>query len=83
LYNNELHGQLSRSDAVLLLLLNHFGIDIIMYSPAGHNDIENHLQEGLFDTHWLEDIVFDQEFKEPSRLKKGFFQGILKNFKGE
>jgi hypothetical protein len=83
LYNNELHGMLSRSDAVLLHLLNQFGIDIIMYNPSGHNDIENYLVEDLFDIHWLEDVVFDQEFKEPSRLKKGFFQGILKNFKGE
>jgi hypothetical protein len=83
LYNNEMHGMLSRTDAALLLLLNKFGIDIIVYNPTGHNDIENYFVEGLFDTHWLEDVVFEQEFKEPSKLKKGFFQGILKNFKGE
>jgi hypothetical protein len=83
LYNNELHGMISRTDAALLLLLNHFGIDIIIYNPSGHNDIENYLVDDLFDTHWLEDVVFDQEFKEPSKLKKGFLHGILKNFKGE
>ncbi|WML45012.1 YceG family protein [Neobacillus sp. PS3-40] len=83
LYNNELHGMLSRSDAALLLLLNQFGVDIMVYNPSGHNDVENYLVDGLFDTHWLEEVIFEQEFKESSKLKKGFFQGILKNFKGD
>jgi hypothetical protein len=83
IYNNELTGILSRSDAALILLLNQFGIDIILYNPPGHNDIENYLDERLFDTHWLEDVVFNLEFKEPSIFKKGLFQGILKNLRGD
>jgi len=83
IFNNELAGMLSRSDAALLLLLNQFGIDIILYNPPGHNDIENFLDERLFDMHWLEDVVFDLEFKEPSIFKKGLFQGILKNLRGD
>jgi hypothetical protein len=83
LYNNEMHGNIQRSDAAVLLLLNTFGIDIIVYNPPGHNDIENYLAADLFDTHWLDDVVFDLEYKEPSRLKKGLIQTILKNFKGD
>lgn len=83
LFNNELHGILQRSDAALLLLLNHFGLDLILYNPAGHNDIENYIDQELYDTHWLDDVVFELEFKEPSIFKKVFFQGILKNLKGD
>jgi hypothetical protein len=83
IFNNELTGMLSRSDAALLLLLNQFGIDIILYNPPGHNDIENFLDERLFDKHWLEDVVFELEYKEPSIFKKGLFQGILKNLRGD
>ena len=83
LYNNEMHGNLQRSDAAVMLLLNFFGIDVILYNPPGHNDIESYLEEDLFDTHWLDDVVFKLEYKEPSRFKKGLFQGILKNFKGD
>lgn len=83
LYNNELNGTMVRSDAALLLLLNQFGLDIVLYNPPGHNDIENFIEEDLYDVHWLEDVVFEQEFKEPSFLKKVLFQGILKNLKGD
>lgn len=83
IYNNETTGTLSRSDAALLLLLNQFGIDLILYNPPGHNDIENYVDERLFDKHWLDEVVFDLEFKEPSLFKKGLFQGILKNLRGD
>lgn len=83
IYNNESRGMLSRSDAALMLLLNQFGIDIIVYNPPGHNDIENFLHDRLFDTHWLEDVVFDLEYKEPFKLKSKFFKGIIKNLRGD
>lgn len=83
IYNNEQNGALSRSDAALLLLLDHLGADIVIYNPTGHNDIENYLNQRLFDTHWLEEVIFDLPYKETSRLKKAFFQGILKNLRGE
>lgn len=83
LFNNELNGTMTRSDVALLLFLNQFGFDIILYNPPGHNDIESYLTEGHFDSHWLEDVVFDLEYKEPSSFKKFFLNGILKNLKGE
>ncbi|GLB57876.1 YceG family protein [Cytobacillus sp. NCCP-133] len=83
LYNNELNGTMVRSDAALLLMLNQFGLDIVLYNPPGHNDMENFIEEGLYDVHWLEDVVFEQEFKEPSFIKKVFLQGLLKNLKGD
>ncbi|GHH98278.1 YceG family protein [Neobacillus kokaensis] len=85
IFNNETTGMFSRSDAAMLLLLNQFGIDLLVYNPTGHNDIENYLDEGLFDSHWLEDVVFDLEYKEPSNsiFKKGLFHGFLKNLRGD
>lgn len=83
LYNNELNGTMTRTDAALLLLLNQFGIDIILYNPPGHNDIENFVDEHLYDIHWLEDVVFDLEFKEPSIVKRIFKQGLLKSLRGD
>ncbi|MDQ0272015.1 YceG family protein [Cytobacillus purgationiresistens] len=79
LYNNEMDGMMGRTDAVLLLLLNQFGVDIVIYNPAGHNDVENFIDERLYDTHWLEDVVFEQEFKEPSILKSAITK-IFKKF---
>lgn len=76
LYNNELNGTMTRTDAALLLLLNQFGIDILLYNPPGHNDIENFVEEHLYDTHWLEDVVFDLEYREPSIVKRLFRQGF-------
>ncbi|MEH7392851.1 YceG family protein [Bacillus sp. JJ1503] len=81
LYNNELNGTMTRTDAALLLLLNQFGIDIVLYNPPGHNDLENFIEDGIYDVHWLEDVVFEQEFKEPSILKK--VRGIFKNLRGD
>lgn len=83
LYNNGLNGTITRTDAALLLLLNQFGIDIMIYNPPGQIDIENYMDDKIFDTHWLEDLVFDQEYKEPSPLKKMFFNGFLKNLRGD
>ncbi|MFE8695797.1 YceG family protein [Cytobacillus sp. FJAT-53684] len=81
LYNNELNGTMTRTDAALLLLLNQFGIDIVLYNPSGHNDLENFIDEGLYDIHWLEDVVFEQEFKEPSLLNR--VKGLFKNLRGD
>ncbi|WP_102348975.1 YceG family protein [Bacillus sp. Marseille-P3661] len=76
LYNTELNGTLSRSDAALLLLLNEYGIDIVLYNPPGHNCVENYIDSNAFDTHWLEEMSFEQEFKEPN-----FIQKLLKSIK--
>ncbi|GAA0348358.1 YceG family protein [Bacillus carboniphilus] len=83
LYNNELNGHMTRADAANILLLNQFGIDIILYNPPGHNDLENFIESSIFDTHWLDDMIFNQEFKEPSKIKKFLAQGIFKNLRGD
>ncbi|MBF0709330.1 YceG family protein [Alkalihalobacillus hwajinpoensis] len=72
LYNTEMNGTLSRSDAAVLHLLNEFGIDIILYNPPGHQCIERYLDSNQFDTHWLEEMAFRQDFKEPSVFRKLF-----------
>lgn len=78
IFNNQLNGSLTRPDAALLLLLNQFGIDLVVYNPAGHSDIEKYIDNSVFVSHWLEDVVFELELKEPSAIKKVIFQGILK-----
>jgi len=83
LFKTEQNGVFTREDAALLLLMNTLGVDIIIYNPAGHVDMENYTKDTLFDVHWLEDMVFDMEYKEPSFLKRGIFSGFLKNRKGE
>lgn len=83
LFKTEQNGVFTREDAAMLLLMNTLGIDIIIYNPAGHVDMETFTKDTLFDVHWLEDVVFDMEYKEPSFLKRGIFSGFLKNRKGE
>lgn len=78
LFNNQLNGSLTRADAALLLLLNQFGFDVVIYNPAGQSDIENYIDQSAFVSHWLEDVVFEQELKEPSVIKKMIFHGISK-----
>lgn len=78
IFNNQLNGSLTRPDAALLLLLNQLGFDLVIYNPAGHSDIEKYIDKNSFVSHWLEDVVFEQELKEPSVFKKVIFQGILK-----
>jgi hypothetical protein len=72
----ESNGNLSREDATLLLFLNEFGVDIILYNPAGHTDIENYIDPSLYDVHWLEEMVFEQEYQDFQQKEKS----ILKNF---
>ncbi|MFT8321737.1 MAG: YceG family protein [Bacillus sp. (in: firmicutes)] len=83
LFKTEINGIFTREDAAVLLFLNTFGVDVILYNPAGHMDIENFVEEGLFDEHLLEDVVFEMEFKEKSFIKKIFNNGILKNRRGD
>ncbi|MFP9126585.1 YceG family protein [Niallia sp. BSM11] len=83
LYKTELNGLFTREDAAILLLLNSFGVDIIVYNPPGHSDMETFIQEGSYDAHWLEDVVFDMEYKEESFFKKMILNGFKKNRRGD
>lgn len=77
LYHNGLSGGIARTDAALLLLLNQIGIDVVIYNPAGHRDIEKYVDESVYDVHLLEDVVFEQEWKQPSFFKKLFSGNFL------
>lgn len=83
LFKTELNGLFTREDAAILLLLNSFGVDVIIYNPPGHTDIETFIQEGSYDAHWLEDVVFDMEYKEESFFKKMILNGFKKNRRGD
>ncbi|MCY8960279.1 YceG family protein [Bacillus atrophaeus] len=72
LYHTEFNGELTRSDAAALLFLNEIGIDIAIYNPPGHQDIEHYIEEDQYDIHWLEDMVFQQDYKEPSIVRRLF-----------
>ena len=78
LYSTETNGELSREDAALLLFLNEFGLDIILYNPAGHNDIENYIDTALYDVHWLEDVVFNQEFAGFKKKSQSIISKFIK-----
>lgn len=79
IYNTEKDGELSREDAALLSLLNEFGIDIFIFNPTGQNDIELHISDEYFDSHWLEEISFNEEFKE-IKSKGNIIQNIVNKF---
>ena len=79
LYNNEINGILSRADAALLLLLNEIGLDIILYNPPGHNDLEHFIGKEYFDHHMLEDMVFDLSFQD-NKKDASIVSGFLNRF---
>ncbi|WP_081415294.1 YceG family protein [Ectobacillus panaciterrae] len=71
IYNNGNNGEITRSDAALLLLLNEFGVDLLVYNPRAENDIELFIDASLFDCHWLEEVSFNEVYqKETSAFKK-------------
>jgi hypothetical protein len=70
LYHTELNGELTRADAAALYVVNEMGIDIILYNPPGHRDIELYIDVNRFDVHWLENMAFQQGFVEASPLRK-------------
>ncbi|QSS99301.1 YceG family protein [Pontibacillus sp. ALD_SL1] len=78
LYNNEYNGELTRSDAVLLLLLHELGVDLVLYSPTGNKDLEQYVDDDVFDLHMLDDIVFDLEFKQSFGIKDKLKSRLLK-----
>lgn len=72
IYNNETNGDLSFEDAIVLRLLNRLGLDVVIFNPTGHNDIENHLNTTFYDVHRLEQMEFNMAFKEKSFLSRFF-----------
>lgn len=80
LYNMETNGEPSREDAALMAFLNEFGVDLVLYNPAGHTDIEKYIDSSYYDTHWLEEIAFEQEFQELRRKEKSILKKIMNGF---
>ena len=82
LYHNGKNGKLSRADASILLLLNELGLDIIIFNPTGNKDIEFYIEDNYFDSHMLEEVALDQEFKGKSIVQR-FVASVLKSIKEE
>lgn len=80
LYNNGNHGEFSRSDACILLLLNELGVDIVIYNPGGTPDLENYIDEDIFDNHWLDEMVLGQEFNKKDLSLSKLFKRLLGDF---
>lgn len=70
IYNNELNGELIFEDSILIYFLSSVGIDVFIFNPAGHNDIEIFIDESMFNRHHLEEIAFNLSFKSFSLFGK-------------
>jgi len=74
-------------DYITIALLNAIGLDILIFSPSGYNNIENGIKEELFNTHNLEDIRFNLSvtkdiYKEIKKRKVNNKKSIFDTFKG-
>lgn len=59
-YNNgSKYSKITFADAVKLLFMSSMGVDVIIYNPAGYNDIEDYIREEHYDIHRLEEIAFN------------------------
>lgn len=63
IYNNgNRHSRFTFPDAVKLAFMNSMGVDIIIHNPAGYNDIEDFIDDKYYDTHKLENVVFNLRY---------------------
>ncbi|AAK80934.1 hypothetical protein BJV85_000903 [Clostridium acetobutylicum] len=76
IYNNSKSGNFSFSDAVQIMFMNSMGVDIIIFNPAGTNDIENFINESYFDLHRLQFINENLKYR-----KNNFFIRIVRKIK--
>lgn len=58
IYDNSEKGFIVE-DYITVALLNAIGLDILVFSPSGYNNIENGIKDNLFNIHNLEDIRFN------------------------
>lgn len=63
IFNNESNGELIFEDSILIYFLKSVGMDIIVFNPAGHNDVEIYLDENVYQKHFLEEVAFNLPFK--------------------
>ena len=81
LFNNGKSGEMTRSDCALISLLNEFGMDIVIFNPTGQNDIELYIDTGAFDTHWLEELSFEETHQRHLNASREVFkaESVVKN----
>jgi hypothetical protein len=70
IYNNEDNGELIFEDSILIYFFSSVGMDVIVYNPAGHNDIEIYIEDKMFNRHHLEEVAFNLPFKSFSVFGK-------------
>lgn len=62
-YNPLGYDGVSEQDALFLDFLSYLGYDVIVISPNGERDVENHLGEGDFDIHRLDLMKYDYRWR--------------------
>lgn len=63
----------NQDDAMLLGLFRNIGMDIILLSPNGANNLELVISDKFINQIKLEEFVYDLELKSPGKAKKGSF----------
>lgn len=71
-YNNENGQMLSQDDAIIIAFAASAALDVFVFNPAGHNDIEIYLEESELDIHHLDDVAFNLNPKTRSIMGKYF-----------
>ncbi|HCL4480075.1 TPA: hypothetical protein N2D99_002143 [Clostridium botulinum] len=76
LYIND-RSNFDRDNVLLLAFLNRIGFDIVVFTPCGASNIENHITGGVINYYRLEEVAFELELKEVADKKKSFFQKLF------
>ncbi|MBL4934416.1 hypothetical protein JK636_01440 [Clostridium sp. YIM B02515] len=62
-YNNgSKFSKVTFEDVVKLTFINSLGADVIIYNPAGFNDIEDFIKESYYDIHRLDEVAFNLNY---------------------
>ncbi len=70
IYNNEVNGELIFEDSILIYFFSSVGMDVFVFNPAGHNDVEIYLEESMYNKHHLAEVGFNLPFKSFSVFGK-------------
>lgn len=71
-YNSELNGYMTHDDALFFLFMASSGIDVFIFTPSAHNDVEEYIDEECYDKHYLEKIEFNLQYKSRSIFGRFF-----------
>lgn len=71
-YNNEKNGDMTLDDATLFYFMASLGIDVFIFNPSGHNDVEAYIEDVCYDKHYLEKMEFNLQYKSKSILGRFF-----------